>query len=62
MKRSKNLSEERDERNLILSRKEKEAVIIDGRAEIEIVKVSGSRVKIKIKSPKTTTVLRKELL
>lgn len=47
---------------LILSRKLGESIIIDGRIEIKIIKVSGGRVRIGIDAPDDVRVVRSELV
>jgi carbon storage regulator len=46
---------------LVLSRKENEAIIIDDRIELLVVKVQGDKVKIGIKAPPEVPVHRAEL-
>jgi carbon storage regulator len=47
---------------LVLARKEKESIIIDGGIEIVIQEISKDSVKIAIIAPKEVKVLRKELI
>lgn len=47
---------------LILARKEKESIIIDGGIEIIIQEISKDSVKIAIIAPKEVKVFRKELI
>lgn len=47
---------------LILARKEKESIIIDGGIEIVIQEISKDSVKIAIIAPKEVKVFRKELI
>jgi len=46
---------------LVLSRKVGEAIYIDGHVKIEIVQVSGRRVKVGIEAPDEVRILRSEL-
>ncbi|MCT4585982.1 MAG: carbon storage regulator CsrA [Peptostreptococcaceae bacterium] len=46
---------------LVLSRKEKESILIGNDIEISIVEVSGGRVKIGIDAPKNIQIVRKEV-
>lgn len=47
---------------LVLARKEKESIIIDGGIEIIIQEIGKDSVKVAIVAPKEVKVLRKELL
>lgn len=47
---------------LVLARKEKESIIIDGGIEIIIQEIGKDSVKVAIIAPKETKVLRKELI
>ena len=47
---------------LVLTRRYKEHLVIDGPCEIEILKIERGRVKIGIHSPSTTHVWRGELI
>lgn len=46
---------------LILTRKEGESIILDGRIEIKITEISGSQVRIGIDAPSDVKVYRQEL-
>lgn len=46
---------------LALSRKKKEAIIINNNIEITILEIKGDQVKIGIEAPKSVPVYRKEL-
>jgi carbon storage regulator len=46
---------------LVFRRKVGDAVIIDGRIEVQVLEVSGSRVKLGFSAPPEVSVLRKEL-
>jgi carbon storage regulator CsrA len=46
---------------LVLSRKANEAIHIDGRIIIKIVKIKGNRVKIGIEAPEDVAIARGEL-
>jgi carbon storage regulator len=46
---------------LVLSRKENEAIVIDDRIELLVLKVQGDKVKIGIKAPPEVPVHRAEL-
>ena len=46
---------------LVLSRYPGEAVVIEGGIEIEVLKVSGNQVRLGIRAPRETLVLRGEL-
>ncbi|MEZ5404576.1 MAG: carbon storage regulator [Bryobacteraceae bacterium] len=47
---------------LVIRRKAGESIVIGGEIEIEVIEVSGSRVKLGIRAPRQTLILRKELL
>ena len=46
---------------LVFRRKVGETVIIDGRIEVQLLEVTGSRVKLGFTAPPEVTVMRKEL-
>ncbi|WXR62345.1 carbon storage regulator CsrA [Peptostreptococcaceae bacterium AGR-M142] len=46
---------------LVLSRKEKESILIGNDIEISIVEISNGRVKIGIEAPKRIQIVRKEV-
>lgn len=46
---------------LILTRKESEAITVDGPAEIRVLSVQGNRVRLGITADRETTVLREEV-
>lgn len=46
---------------LVLSRKEKESILIGNNIEISVVEVSNGRVKIGIEAPKSIQIVRKEV-
>jgi len=46
---------------LILTRCEKQVVVIDGGIEITVVEIDRGRVKLGFTAPKDTSILRKEL-
>jgi len=45
----------------VFRRKVGDGVIIDGRIEVQVLEVSGSRVKLGFSAPPEVTVMRKEL-
>jgi carbon storage regulator len=47
---------------LVLSRKVGQRIVIDDKITLEILEVSGSRVRIGIQAPNGVTILREELL
>lgn len=47
---------------LVLSRKTRQKVIIDGQVEIEVLEIKGNVVKLGVSAPKTINILRGELL
>ena len=46
---------------LVFRRKVGDAVILDGRVEVEVLEIAGSRVKLGFKAPPDMRVVRKEL-
>jgi len=46
---------------LVLSRRETESIVIDGRIEVTIVDIRGKRVRVGITAPEDITVHRKEV-
>ena len=46
---------------LVLSRKEGEAIVIDGRIRVQIVRVSGNRVRLLVEAPREVPVDRLEV-
>lgn len=46
---------------LVFRRKVGETVVIDGRIEVQLLEVTGSRVKLGFTAPPEVTVMRKEL-
>lgn len=46
---------------LVLSRKEQEAIKIDGGITVTVLGIEGGRVRIGIEAPDTTRILREEL-
>ena len=46
---------------LVLSRKTNQTIVIDGRIEVEVLKIKGNTVRLGIKAPSTVKVLRGEL-
>lgn len=46
---------------LVLSRKKNETIIIDGRIQIEVLKIKGNTIRLGIKAPANMKVLRGEL-
>lgn len=46
---------------LILTRKEGEAIVIDGKIEIKLLEIEDGKVKIGIEAPKDIEILRKEI-
>ncbi len=47
---------------LILTRKAKEAIVIDGHTTVRVLSIDRDRVKIGIDAPRSVVVLREELL
>ena len=46
---------------LVLSRRENESIVIDGRIEVTIVDIRSKRVRVGITAPEDITVHRKEI-
>ena len=46
---------------LVFRRKSGESVLIDGRIEVQVLEISGSRVKLGFVAPQAISVMRKEL-
>jgi carbon storage regulator CsrA len=51
----------RSRKMLVLSRRIEETILIDGRIEIQIVRVKGNTVKVGIRAPEDVKILRGEL-
>jgi len=47
---------------LILTRRMGETLVMDGKSEITVLGIKGNQVRIGVDAPKTTNVVRKELL
>ena len=47
---------------LVLSRKEDQVLVIDGRIRVTVVEIRGSRVRLGIEAPSSVRVLRSELM
>ena len=47
---------------LVLARRLKESIVIDGGIEIELLEIRGGMIRLGITAPKEIKVLRKELL
>ncbi len=47
---------------LILSRRQNETIVIDGKIEIEVLKIKGNTIRLGIKAPRSVRVLRGELV
>ena len=46
---------------LVLSRKKNQTIIIDGKIEIEVLKIKGNTIRIGVTAPRDVKVLRGEL-
>jgi len=46
---------------LILSRREKESIVINGEIEVSVIEISDGRVRLGINAPKSMDVHRKEI-
>ena len=46
---------------LVLSRKKNESIVMDGKIEIEVLRIKGNTVRLGIKAPRSIKVLRGEL-
>ena len=47
---------------LVLSRKEDESIVIDGRIRVTILEIRGNRIRVGIEAPQDVPVQRSELL
>ncbi len=47
---------------LVLSRHENEAIVIDGRIKITVVRISDDKIRLGIEAPKEVSVWREELV
>lgn len=47
---------------LVLTRKESEAIVIDGRIKITVVRISGDKIRLGIEAPRDVAVWREELV
>jgi carbon storage regulator len=47
---------------LVLSRRENESIVIDGRIKVTVVRVSGDKIRLGIEAPKEVAVWRSELI
>lgn len=47
---------------LVLSRHENEAIVIDGRIKITVVRISDDKIRLGIEAPKEVAVWREELV
>jgi carbon storage regulator len=47
---------------LVLSRKENESIVIDGRIKITVVKIGGDKIRLGIEAPQDVPILRSELI
>lgn len=47
---------------LVLTRKENEGIVIDGRITVTVVRVQGNRIRIGIEAPQEVPIMREELL
>ncbi len=46
---------------LVLSRKENESIVIDGRIKVTVVEIKGGRIRLGIEAPQDVPILRAEL-
>ena len=46
---------------LVLSRKENESIVIDGRIKVTVVEIKGGKIRLGIEAPQDVPVLRSEL-
>lgn len=46
---------------LVLSRKEDQVIVIDGRIRVTVVEIRGNQVRLGIEAPKDVTIFRSEL-
>jgi len=61
LKRRKQFLKTKENAMLVLSRKKNQTIVIDGKIEIEVVKVKGNTVRLGITAPNDIKVLRGEL-
>jgi carbon storage regulator len=47
---------------LVLSRKENECIVIDGRIKVTVVEIKGGKIKLGIEAPKEVGVWREEIV
>jgi carbon storage regulator len=47
---------------LVLSRKENESIVIDGRIKITVVRINGDKIRLGIEAPMDVAVWREELV
>ena len=47
---------------LVLSRHENEAIVIDGRIKLTVVKIRGNQIRLGIEAPKEVAVWREEIV
>jgi len=46
----------------VLTRKENECIVIDGRIKVTVVEIKGGRIRLGIEAPQDVPILRSELL
>jgi len=47
---------------LVLTRNEKQAIVIDGRIKVTVVEIRGHRIRLGIEAPRDVTVWREEVV
>ena len=47
---------------LVLTRKENERIIIDGRITVTVVRVQGDKIRLGIEAPQEVSIMREELI